>query len=150
MSSVTIDDFDIKERLGRGRFGHVFKVIKKSNHKIYALKVLFKQELVQCNILQQVMKEVQVQSCLRHKYILRLRFVTQDVKRVYIVTDICEYGNLYSYLRKLNKFPEIIAGKYMRQLLHAVTYLHENRIVHRGMLTVSTLSLFKLVTFSMT
>lgn len=132
MTAISIDDFEISDRLGRGRFGHVFRVRKKDNNKEYALKVLFKQELLDNNILQQVMKEVEVQYNLRHKYILRLRYVTQDAKRVYLITDLSHYGNLYSYLRKLNRFPEHIAGKYMRQLLHAVTYLHQNRIVHRG------------------
>jgi serine/threonine protein kinase len=133
MNSVSIDDFNIHERLGRGRFGHVFRVRLKnsSNTSDYALKVMFKKELVENNILGQIMKEVEIHSKIRHKYILRLRHVTQDLKRIYLITDLAIHGNLFTFLRRLSKFPEHVAGKYLKQLLNALTYLHQHRIVHR-------------------
>jgi len=78
------------------------------------MKLLFKEELVQHGVLQQLMKEVEVQSKLNHKYILKLKMVTQDEKRVYLFLDIAQHGNIYSFLKRLGKFPEYIAGKYVR------------------------------------
>ena len=95
------------------------------------MKVLFKQELVSNNIIAQLLQEVELQSKIDHKYILRLRYVCQDSKRAYLITDIAPYGSLFNYLRRLTQFPENIAGKYMRQLLHALTYLHKKKIIHR-------------------
>lgn len=95
------------------------------------MKVLFKKELVANNCLHQVVKEIEIQNRLKNKYILRLRFVLQDAKRLYLFTDVCEHGNLYESLQRLRRFPESLAGKYMRQLLYALTYLHQRNIMHR-------------------
>lgn len=109
----------------------MFRVKKKDSSKIYAMKVLFKKELVENNCLNQVVKEIEIQNKLKNKYILRLRFVLQDAKRLYLFTDVCENGNLYESLQRLKRFPEQLAGKYLRQLLYALTYLHQRQIMHR-------------------
>jgi aurora kinase len=130
-TDLSIDDFAIGEKIGRGRFGHVFKVKRKEDGNVCAMKVLFKQELVQNKILEQLTKEVEIQYRMKNKYILKLLAVCQDERRVYIFTELALYGSLYSYLRRLGKFPEEIAGKYLRQLLHALIYLHDKKIIHR-------------------
>eukprot|EP01041_Mallomonas_annulata_P008468 gene8468-17454_t len=128
---LTIDDFALGNKIGRGRFGHVYKVQKKDNKQICAMKVLYKKELQQHGILHQLIKEVDIQSKMKHKYVLRLLWVFQDEKRVYMFTDIAPNGNIYNYLQRLTKFPEDISGKYVRQLLNALIYLHQKKIVHR-------------------
>lgn len=130
-SSLSIDDFNIGNKLARGRFGHVYKVIKKDTSIVYAMKVLFKSELLENNCLTQVLKEVEIQSKLRHKYILRLFGVCQDNRRIYLFTDMAENGSLYSTLKRIGKFPEIQAGKYLKQLLNALIYIHHKDIIHR-------------------
>lgn len=127
----SIDEFDIHEKLGRGRFGHVFKVQRKDNGNNYAMKVLFKAELVQNNCLHQLLKEVEIQYKLKHKYILKLYGVCQDARRVYLFTDIAANGTLYACLKRIGKFPELQVGKYVKQLLNALIYLHKKSIIHR-------------------
>jgi serine/threonine protein kinase len=43
-SVLSLSNFALGERIGRGRFGHVYRVKRKDNDKIYAMKVLFKAE----------------------------------------------------------------------------------------------------------
>ncbi len=43
---VTLQSFNLIERLGKGSFGSVYLVEKKSNKKIYAMKVLEKEKVL--------------------------------------------------------------------------------------------------------
>ena len=130
-TELSLQDFALGDRIGRGRFGHVYKVQKKSSGAIFAMKVLIKEELKLNNLLDQLKNEVKFQSKLKHKYVLRLLAVIQDKKRVYLFTALAENGNMYSALKMLGKFPEPLAGKYLKQLLNALTYLHTKKIIHR-------------------
>jgi len=126
-----IENFNIGVKLGKGGFGVVHKCEHKKTKALFALKVLFKAELIESGVLAQLLKEVEVQSTLRHKYILRLRGVSQDSRRVYLYTDVCAHGTLYAHIKRVARFPEDIAGKYTRQLLNALCYLHSKQLVHR-------------------
>jgi len=42
---VSMEDFTLKHRLGKGAYGDVFLVIKNSDHKAYALKQIQKRKL---------------------------------------------------------------------------------------------------------
>ena len=85
--SLSLSDFAFGDKIGRGRFGHVYRVQKKSSGDNFAMKVLFKLELQENGLLDQLRKEVEIQANLRHKYILRLLAITQDAKRVYMLVN---------------------------------------------------------------
>ena len=46
-SQVNIDDFHIKAVIGRGSFGKVYCVVKKDDNKVYAMKTLKKEMIMQ-------------------------------------------------------------------------------------------------------
>jgi len=132
-----VEGFEIGQRVGRGRFGHVHKVRRKGSGQgegegqLYAMKVLFKAELEESGVLHQLLNEVEIQAQMRHKYILKLLGVSQDSRRVYLFSHLASNGSIYSCLKRLGKFPSKITGKYIKQLLNALTYLHSKRLVHR-------------------
>lgn len=129
-----ISAFDVFERVGRGRFGYVHKVKRKGqlgDGKLYAMKVLFKHELAESGVLQQLLKEVEIQSRVKHPRIVRLLGVSQDARRVYLFSALIAHGSIYTHLKRVGRFPEEVTGKYMKQLLNAVTYLHSKNICHR-------------------
>ena len=95
------------------------------------MKMLIKEELRKNGVLSQLQNEVEIQSRMKHRYILRLLAVIQDAKRVYLFTELAEHGNFYSALKKIGKFSESLAGKYIRQILNALTYLHNKNVIHR-------------------
>jgi serine/threonine protein kinase len=131
-----VEGFEIGQRVGRGRFGHVHKVRRRVSQgqdegQLFAMKVLFKAELEESGVLHQLLNEVEIQAQMRHKYILKLLGVSQDSRRVYLFSHLASNGSIYSCLKRLGKFPSKITGKYIKQLLNALTYLHSKRLVHR-------------------
>lgn len=60
-----INDFDVAKALGKGKFGRVYLAREKSSGYIVALKILFKSELMDCNVEKQLRREIEIQSNLR-------------------------------------------------------------------------------------
>lgn len=54
----------------------------KSNKKIVAIKVMFKEQVEENEIQHQIKREIEIQSRLKHPHILKLRGFFTDEKRV--------------------------------------------------------------------
>ena len=54
--------------------------------------------------------------------------------KYYIVTQLATGGELFDRICEYGKFTEKDASQVMREVLESVSYLHQNNIVHRGML----------------
>jgi serine/threonine protein kinase len=61
----SLQDFDVGRPLGKGKFGRVYLAREKQTGYVVALKVLFKQELVQNSVEKQLRREIEIQSHLR-------------------------------------------------------------------------------------
>ena len=83
----TLKDFDIGKRLGRGKFGCVYLAREKSSGFIVALKVLFKSQLSRAGVEHQLRREIEIQSHLRHRNILRLYGYFYDNSRIYLILE---------------------------------------------------------------
>lgn len=107
----TINDFEIGKALGKGKFGHVYLAKERRTGYLIALKMLFKAELVSNNVEKQLRREIEIQSHLRHRNILRLYGYFYDAKRIYLILEYAAQGELYRVLRKQGTFTEPVAAK---------------------------------------
>jgi aurora kinase, other len=93
--------------LGRGKFGNVYLARVNNNHNfIVALKVLMKSQLLKAGVEHQLRREIEIQSHLRHRNILRMFGYFYDEKRVYIILEFAPRGELYKELTKRGRFSE--------------------------------------------
>jgi aurora kinase len=102
----TLADFDIGKPLGNGKFGKVFLAREKKSKFVVALKVLSKEQLSKAGVEHQLRREIEIQSHLRHPYILRLFGYFYDQKRVYLILEYAARGEMYKELMKVGKFAE--------------------------------------------
>lgn len=86
-----LSDFDIAKPLGRGKFGRVYLARERKSGFVVALKVLHKNELIENHAEIQIRREVEIQSNLRHKNVLRLYTWFYDKDSVYLVLEFAEY-----------------------------------------------------------
>ena len=107
----SINDFEIGKALGKGKFGHVYLAKEKRTGYIIALKMLFKSEILSHSMEKQLRREIEIQSHLRHKNILRLYGYFYDAKRIYLILEYAAQGELYRVLRKSVTFTEPVAAK---------------------------------------
>lgn len=66
----SLDDFELGQRLGRGKFGRVFVAREKKTGFVVALKTLFKKELVKNRVERQTLREIEIQSHLKYEILI--------------------------------------------------------------------------------
>ena len=91
---VFFRDFKIIEVLGEGSFGKVFKVQKIDSGKMYAMKSMKKQTLINNNQIRYAVTEAQIMREMDHPYVLKLMFSFQTPDYLHMVMELCENGDL--------------------------------------------------------
>jgi len=126
-----LNDFDIGQSLGRGKFGNVVLAREKPSKFICALKILYRDQLKKANIEHQVKREIQIQYYLRHQNILKLHGYFFDERRIFIILEYAKGGELYKHLKAKKRFDEDTAAKYIMSLASALDYIHQHNVIHR-------------------
>ena len=75
--------------------------------------------------------EFQILKNIDHPHIIRIYEVYNDAKNLYLITEYCEGGDIFSMIQKADNFNEKIASRIMKQVINAILYCHLNGIVHR-------------------
>ncbi|CAF0749101.1 unnamed protein product [Adineta ricciae] len=122
-SSWTVDDFEIGNLLGRGRFGYVYCGREKQTRFVVALKILFKAQLKNSKMEQQVKREIEIQSNLKHPNILRLYGFFHDEQRIYLLLEYAPGGELYRRMQTEKTLRESEAAGYVYQLSRILNLL---------------------------
>lgn len=127
----TLKDFEIGRPLGRGKFGDVYLARERKSKFIIALKAIKKSQLLKNGLEHQLRREIEIQSHLRHKNILRMYGFFYDEKRIYIMLEYAPGGELYQHLTKRTRFSPETTAKYIDALARALDYCHQKHVIHR-------------------
>ncbi|KAL4820240.1 kinase-like domain-containing protein [Aspergillus spinulosporus] len=128
-----LDDFAIQRTLGTGSFGRVHLVQSKHNHRYYAIKVLKKAQVVKMKQIEHTNDERRMLNRVRHPFLVTLWGTWQDARNLYMVMDFVEGGELFSLLRKSQRFPNPVAKFYAAEVTLALEYLHSLNIIYRDL-----------------
>jgi serine/threonine protein kinase len=127
----SLDDFEIGKPLGKGKFGTVYLAREKRSKYIVALKVLRKSQLMRAGVEHQLRREIEIQSNLRNKHVLRLYGYFYDEKRIYLILEFAPGGELYKVLTRKGRFDEPTSARYISEMARALDYCHEKHVIHR-------------------
>ncbi|OAF99208.1 Pkinase-domain-containing protein [Paraphaeosphaeria sporulosa] len=129
----TLQDFAIQRTLGTGSFGRVHLVQSKHNQRYYAVKVLKKAQVVKMKQVEHTNDERRMLQQVKHPFLITLWGTFQDSKNLYMVMDFVEGGELFSLLRKSQRFPNPVAKFYAAEVTLALDYLHAQNIIYRDL-----------------
>ncbi|KAF2150659.1 protein kinase A [Myriangium duriaei CBS 260.36] len=129
----TLTDFVIQRTLGTGSFGRVHLVQSKHNQRFYAVKVLKKAQVVKMKQVEHTNDERRMLQKVKHPFLITLWGTFQDSKNLYMVMDFIEGGELFSLLRKSQRFPNPVAKFYAAEVTLALDYLHSHNIIYRDL-----------------
>lgn len=129
----SLGDFHIMRTLGTGSFGRVHLVRSVHNGRYYAIKVLKKQQVVKMKQVEHTNDERRMLKLVEHPFLIRMWGTFQDSKNLFMVMDYIEGGELFSLLRKLQRFPNPVAKFYAAEVVLALEYLHSHDIIYRDL-----------------
>ena len=124
-------DYELGAEIGAGHFGRVFACDRRADGRKFACKQLATR-LVR-DVLS-VRREVAIMRRLAHRHVLRIEAVYEHRNNAWIVSELCEGGDLLQFLvREGGSLHEPAAHQIMKQLLSAVTACHAVGVVHRDL-----------------
>lgn len=122
--------YAIQELLGRGGFAKCYLAC--SNRQNFALKVISRESIKEHN--KQIHREILIHYNLRHPNIVALYSTFECTQNIYLLLELCPNRTLAEYIEfsQGHCLPESTAIVYMKQLVLAVRYLHDEcGLVHR-------------------
>ena len=133
-----VDDLTLLQCLGKGSYGEVFLTSKQGKSELFATKKMLRSYADQPQVSKYLKNEIAILKELNHKNVVKLEDVKITQNHYYLVMEYCNGGALSDCLKKYKKmygtpFPEEIVQYLMRQIIDAIRYIHNKKIIHRDL-----------------
>lgn len=132
---VGLDDFNFLAVLGKGNFGKVMLAEEKTTSRLWAIKVLKKEFIIDNDEVESTRSEKRVFMAAareRHPFLLDLHSCFQTETRVYFVMEYVSGGDLMLHIQR-KQFSLRQAKFYASEVLLALQYFHANGIIYRDL-----------------
>lgn len=134
--TVSLNDFELLAQVGKGASGRVFLVRDRLNGERLALKVIEKSSVYENDDAYRhaLDERLVLEMACDHPFILNLRYAFQTTSRLYLVTEYCDGGDLFDYLKKRGRpFKEAEGRRIAGEILLALEYIHSLGVVYRDL-----------------
>ena len=128
---IAKSNFKFLEKIGRGGFSQVWKVLYTKYNKIYALKKMYKIEIIDKKCENDIINELSFLSRIHHPFIVNTYFAFQDSDYLYLVSDYFPQGDLRYQLIHNKVYNEMQVKFIISNILLGLDYIHTNNIIHR-------------------
>ena len=129
-----LDIYEVKEKLGNGKFGLVKLGINKQTKEKVAIKIMNKKKMDTSDI-ELMRTEIEILKICQHPNIIRLYDIFENIDYIYIIMEYCPGGDLFSYLEKRKfQLPEVRTAIIMNKMCEAVFYFQSYfGVIHRDL-----------------
>ena len=135
---MSISNFEILTQLGKGSFGAVYKVLRKTDNKIYAMKIVNIPNLSQKEI-NNSLNEIRILASIHNPHVVSYHeaFYSENTKTLHLIMDYLDDSDLenkiISYKKSNKQFLEKEIWKIFKQIVIGLKSLHDNKIIHRDL-----------------
>lgn len=136
ITQTTLKDFDVLKQVGKGAYGLVYKVRRKSDKSIYALKTIDISKMDKKS-LTNTLNEIRILCSINHPNIVGYKeaFIENDGHDLCVVMEFVGGGDLSEKIANRRKNNSLLnentIWKYMIQILNGLRALHDIKIIHR-------------------
>ena len=129
----TIDEYLIKETIGKGTFSTVKLGEHIKTKKKVAIKILNKAKIKANEDLIRIKREIKILQMMNHPNIIKTYKIIENDKNYFIIMEYCQGGELFNYIVDKEKLDEDEASMFFYQLINALEYIHSLGIAHRDL-----------------
>ncbi|PRP87793.1 putative protein kinase [Planoprotostelium fungivorum] len=119
--------------LGKGGFARCYELRDLTTGKIHACKMVEKSSLAKPRALNKLKTEIRIHRAMEHPNVVKFNRYFEDDKYYYILLELCNHKSMMELLRKRKSLAECEVRYYMKQIVLAVKYMHDRRIIHRDL-----------------
>lgn len=130
-TKLGLSDFKTVKVIGKGAFGEVRLVQKIDTGKIYAMKLLKKDEMLKKDQLAHVRAERDVLAESDSPWVVQLYYSFQDSSHLYLIMEFLPGGDLMTMLIKYDTFSEDVTRFYLAECVLAIEAVHNLGFIHR-------------------
>jgi len=133
-----MDGFEILEKLGDGAYSVVYKVCRKEDSKIYALKKVNLANLSQKEK-ENSLNEVRILASVKSTFVIAYKeaFIDESDQSLCIVMEYADKGDLYQKITQFKKMgcliDEVDIWRIFIQMTKGLKALHDLKILHRDL-----------------
>ena len=127
-SNINLRHFKILSMLGVGGFGTVYKIKHNLTDKIYAMKVMNKNYIINKKYLHYVVSEFEIMKSLSgFPFVLDLHYCFQSANYLYLIIDYCPNGD-FTKIKYINNMKLFFA-----EVILAFEHIHKHNIIYRDL-----------------
>ncbi|KAK9766454.1 polo-like kinase 3 [Basidiobolus ranarum] len=131
---TTVGSWELREILGKGGFGRVFKAYNRNSGKECAVKVMAKSAIRRQEVLERLKYEMLITRKSSHPNIVEFIHQHEDTEFLYLFIGICPRGSLKDWTDRLGSISERKIRKVMSEVASGLNYLHEKmKVIHRDL-----------------
>ena len=119
--------------LGKGGFAHCYEIFDEENHQSLAGKIIPKTNLIKSRAKQKLISEIKIHKSIHHENIVKFEHYFEDNDNVYILMELCTNQTMHELLKRRKNLTELEVQYYIFQLIKALKYLHQLKIIHRDL-----------------
>merc|ERR1712087_59933 len=119
-------------KIGEGAFARVRKITRKSDKAVFALKMI-KKKGKSAEDIAALQREIEVLQKCDHSNVVRLGDWCDTKKRIYMVVEFCDGGDVFERVVEYKKFSERSAIHVVQQVASGLEHVHRLGFVHRDL-----------------
>ena len=129
----TLIKYERGKFLGKGGFAKCYELKRVDNGRIFAAKIFDKQGLSNGRSKKKLINEIKIHKKLNNANIVGFEKFFEDKDNVYILLELCSNQTLKELVKRRKRLNELEVQCYTLQIIRALRYLHNHRIIHRDL-----------------
>ncbi|KAK8899914.1 serine/threonine protein kinase [Tritrichomonas musculus] len=124
-----MEKYHLIQQIGEGSFGKVYKARRKYTSRMVAIKMIGKKGQTEDDLIS-FRREITILNNVDHPNIMRFLEIIETDTDFCVVSELGR-GDLFQIIHDNQTLPEDVLQNVSAQLVSAMSYLHDNKIIHR-------------------